>query len=63
MIVLVLEQEKMGYKAGKGLGKHQQGMAEPIEASQQRGRRGLGLRLVGLEASEDVEWSEEQEEV
>ncbi len=52
----------MGYKAGKGLGKFGQGRVEIVEASKQRGRRGLGLHLDGLEAK-DVEWNFNQEEV
>lgn len=36
---------KMGYKSGKGLGAKQQGRVNIIETSQQKGRRGLGLRV------------------
>ena len=46
----------MGYQEGKGLGKHEQGRVEIVEASKQRGRRGLGLTIRGLEPSDDVEW-------
>ena len=53
----------MGYKAGTGLGKHEQGRVEIVEASMQRGRRGLGLNLQGLEPSMDVEWNEEEDQV
>ena len=56
-------QAKMGYKEGSGLGKNAQGRTEIIEASQQRGRRGLGLTVKGLEPSGDVEWSEESDQV
>ncbi len=45
----------MGFKEGAGLGKNQQGMIKPIEVSKQRGRRGLGLQIKGLEV-EDVDW-------
>lgn len=34
---------KMAYKEGEGLGKHGQGRQAPIEASAQKGRRGLGF--------------------
>jgi len=37
--------EKMGYQAGSGLGKSKQGRVDIVHASQQRGRRGLGLRV------------------
>ena len=50
----------MGYKPGLGLGKTHTGITAPIEESLQKGRRGLGLSLDGLE-KEDVKW--EQEEV
>jgi cap1 methyltransferase len=50
----------MGFKEGTGLGKNQQGMVNPIEVSKQRGRRGLGLTIKGLEA-EDVEWDSSTE--
>ena len=33
---------KMGYEAGRGLGKTSQGIVEPVSTSMQRGRRGLG---------------------
>lgn len=45
----------MGFKVGEGLGKNRQGRVQPIEVSQQRGRRGLGMQIKGLEA-EEVEW-------
>lgn len=54
---------KMGYKEGTGLGKHEQGRVNIVEASLQRGRRGLGLNLKGLEPSMDVEWREEDDKI
>ena len=51
---------KMGYQSGKGLGKSGQGRVEPVEASNQRGRRGLGHILKGLE-DEKVEWDASEE--
>ena len=45
----------MGYKPGGGLGKSGTGIAEPIEESVHKGRRGLGYMLEGLE-KEDVNW-------
>lgn len=53
----------MGYKKGKGLGKHEQGRVEIVEASKHRGRRGLGLLIPGLEAADDKDWDFETEEV
>ncbi|XP_041352995.1 cap-specific mRNA (nucleoside-2'-O-)-methyltransferase 1-like [Gigantopelta aegis] len=53
---------KMGYKEGKGLGKFGQGRVQIVEASKHRGRRGLGMKLEGLEAT-DVEWNFAMEEV
>ena len=50
----------MGFKEGTGLGKNHQGMVKPIEVSKQRGRRGLGMQIKGLEA-EDVEWDSSKE--
>ncbi|CAH0395806.1 unnamed protein product [Bemisia tabaci] len=54
--------EKMGYSSGKGLGKHAQGVVEPVALSSQRGRRGLGHIVEGFE-EEDVEWDFDQEKV
>lgn len=50
----------MGWSKGTGLGKNSQGMTQPIEVSKQRGKRGLGLQIKGLEA-EDVEWDTSRE--
>jgi cap1 methyltransferase len=53
---------KMGYKSGAGLGKKGQGIVEPVGISKQKGRRGLGLILEGLE-EETVNWDSSREHV
>ena len=52
----------MGYTKGKGLGKKEQGRVAIIEASMQKGRRGLGHSVSGFE-QKSVDWDFEQEEV
>lgn len=54
--------EKMGFNKNAGLGRLGQGRTEPIEASQQRGRRGLGLRLDDLDKAA-VKWDPSIEEI
>uniref|UniRef100_A0A1E1WUV2 Cap-specific mRNA (nucleoside-2'-O-)-methyltransferase 1 n=1 Tax=Pectinophora gossypiella TaxID=13191 RepID=A0A1E1WUV2_PECGO len=51
----------MGFKLGKGLGKYEHGRIEPVEASTQKGRRGLGLKpsTVG-EVPRDFTWSPDE---
>ena len=60
MRVGVCVKASMGYRKGKGLGKFGTGITQPVEESMQKGRRGLGYMLEGLE-KEEVHW--EQEEV
>lgn len=43
--------QNMGYKPDTGLGKLGQGRLEPVEASNQKGRRGLGLKLDGIDSA------------
>ncbi|XP_033932248.1 cap-specific mRNA (nucleoside-2'-O-)-methyltransferase 1 [Pseudochaenichthys georgianus] len=52
---------KMGFREGSGLGKFGQGRKEIIEASTQRGRRGLGLTLQGFQGELSVDWRDEPE--
>ena len=54
---------KMGYKSGTGLGKACQGRVEPVGISKQRGRRGLGLILKGLETDDTIEWNPDDEKI
>ena len=44
---------------GKGLGKNETGIAEPISETANKGRHGLGFSLKGLE-SENVKWELEE---
>ncbi|MGH0185715.1 UNVERIFIED_CONTAM: hypothetical protein FKN15_022960 [Acipenser sinensis] len=50
---------KMGFREGEGLGKFGQGRKEIVEASTQRGRRGLGLMLKGFQGELNVDWEDE----
>lgn len=54
--------QKMGHKSGTGLGKVGQGRLEPIEASAQKGRRGFGLKLDGLDLAAQ-KWTPEMENI
>ncbi len=55
-------QAKMGHKAGTGLGKHSQGRVNIVEASKQRGQRGLGHVVKSFEPA-DVQWDFDKETV
>uniref|UniRef100_A0A8D1YIW7 Cap-specific mRNA (nucleoside-2'-O-)-methyltransferase 1 n=1 Tax=Sus scrofa TaxID=9823 RepID=A0A8D1YIW7_PIG len=52
---------KMGFKEGEGLGKYSQGRKDIVEASNQKGRRGLGLTLQGFDQELNVDWRAEPE--
>lgn len=52
----------MGHQEGKGLGKHGQGIVAPVEASMQKGRRGLGHLIKGFTPS-DAGWDFDREDV
>lgn len=56
------QMESMGFEQGGGLGRYGQGRSDIIEASQQRGRRGLGFRVEGFD-DRDFTWEEEEEVV
>lgn len=56
-----LFQAKMGFKEGEGLGKYSQGRKDIVEASNQKGRRGLGLTLQGFDQELNVDWRSEPE--
>ncbi|XP_066451385.1 cap-specific mRNA (nucleoside-2'-O-)-methyltransferase 1 [Eleutherodactylus coqui] len=47
---------KMGFREGEGLGKFGQGRKDIVEASNQKGRRGLGLILKGFEKDLNINW-------
>ncbi|KAK3708214.1 hypothetical protein RRG08_023623 [Elysia crispata] len=53
---------KMGHKEGEGLGKHSQGRKQIVEASTQRGRRGLGMVVAGLEPK-NLDWDFDKEKI
>uniref|UniRef100_A0A7N6F616 Cap-specific mRNA (nucleoside-2'-O-)-methyltransferase 1 n=1 Tax=Anabas testudineus TaxID=64144 RepID=A0A7N6F616_ANATE len=54
---------KMGFREGEGLGKFGQGRKEIVEASTQRGRRGLGLTLQGFQGELNIDWQDEPEQL
>lgn len=54
--------QKMGYSGQTGLGKKEQGRLEPVEASTQKGRRGFGLKLDGLDLAAQ-KWTPEMENI
>uniref|UniRef100_A0AAY4B6B1 Cap-specific mRNA (nucleoside-2'-O-)-methyltransferase 1 n=1 Tax=Denticeps clupeoides TaxID=299321 RepID=A0AAY4B6B1_9TELE len=59
--LFITSQAKMGFRVGEGLGKFGQGRKDIVEASTQRGRRGLGLTLKGFQGELNVDWRDEPE--
>lgn len=51
----------MGFREGEGLGKYGQGRKDIVEASNQKGRRGLGLTLKGFDGELNIDWQDEPE--
>uniref|UniRef100_A0A4W3GG26 Cap-specific mRNA (nucleoside-2'-O-)-methyltransferase 1 n=1 Tax=Callorhinchus milii TaxID=7868 RepID=A0A4W3GG26_CALMI len=58
-----LNNMKMGYREGAGLGKFEQGRKDIVEASTQRGRRGLGLKLKVFDRELNVQWQDDGQNV
>ncbi|XP_031628389.1 cap-specific mRNA (nucleoside-2'-O-)-methyltransferase 1-like [Contarinia nasturtii] len=54
--------QKMGFTGETGLGKQGQGRIEPIEASIQKGRRGFGYKLEGLDLAA-TKWTPDMEKI
>lgn len=46
--------KNMGFKPGKGLGKFEHGRTQPVEASTQKGRRGLGAKPSAVGAIPEI---------
>ncbi|XP_026734620.1 cap-specific mRNA (nucleoside-2'-O-)-methyltransferase 1 isoform X2 [Trichoplusia ni] len=46
--------KNMGFKPGKGLGKFEHGRTQPVEASTQKGRRGLGAKPSAVGALPEI---------
>uniref|UniRef100_A0A915K601 Cap-specific mRNA (nucleoside-2'-O-)-methyltransferase 1 n=1 Tax=Romanomermis culicivorax TaxID=13658 RepID=A0A915K601_ROMCU len=53
----------MGFKHGRGLGKEQQGISQPIEVEMRLSRRGLGHEKTALEPSLNLTWDDENENI
>ena len=53
----------MGHEPGKGLGRFKQGITEPIEETDQKGKQGIGFKKSGFQKKERESWNFENDQV